>query len=92
MLEQVLSKKLTADDTVSASPGKIWAARLISDGTNAGSVAFRDGGATGAIIWEMNVTSTAGDTEFVQFPHGLSYETDLYADVTTIGSLWVAYT
>ena len=92
MLEQVLSKKLTADDVISASPGKLWAARLLSDGTNAGSVVFRDGGATGTIIWEMNVTSTAGDTEFVQFPHGLSYETSLYADVTTIGSLWVAYT
>ena len=89
---QVLSKKITADGAVSASPGRIWAARLISDGANAGSVVFRDGGATGTIIWEMNVTSTAGDTEFVQFPEGVSFETNLYADVTTIGSLWIAYT
>lgn len=92
MLDQVLSKKLTADGAVSASPGKLWAARLVSDGTNAGTVVLRDGGATGTIIWEMSVTATAGDTEFVQFPQGLSYETSLYADVTTIGSLWVAYT
>ena len=91
-LQQVLSKKLTEDGAVSANPGKMWTFCLLSDGTNAGSVIFKDGGASGTEIWRAQVTATAGDMAVVTFPDGLSYNTSLYADVTNIGSLYVAYT
>jgi len=91
-LQQVKAKKLTADGAVSASPGKIWTICLLSDGSNAGTVVFKDGGASGTEIWKVQVTATAGDMAVVTFPDGLSYGTSLYADVTNIGSLYVAYT
>lgn len=91
-LQQVPSKKLTADGVISATPGKMWAFSLLSDGANAGTVVFKDGGASGAEIWAAQVTATAGDMKTVTFPDGLSYNTSLYADVTDIGSLYVAYT
>ena len=91
-LQQVPSKKLTADGVISATPGKMWTFSLLSDGTNAGTVIFKDGGASGTEIWAAQVTATAGDMKTVTFPDGLSYNTSLYADVTNIGSLYVAYT
>jgi len=89
---QVLAKKLTADGAVSAGPGKVWAVTVISDGANAGSVVLKDGGATGAEMWRIDVPATAGATETVTFPRGLSFETSIYADLTNVAAVYVAYT
>ena len=92
MLEQVLAKKLTAGGVVSASKGKVWTVTVISDGANAGSVVLKDGGASGTELWRIDVPATAGATESVTFPHGLSFSTSIYADISNVAAAYVAYT
>ena len=91
MLAQICSRKLTGDGAVSAGPGKVWAVTVISDGVNAGSVILKDGGATGTEMWRIDVPATAGATESVSFPMGLSFETSIYADLTNVAAVFVAY-
>lgn len=92
MIGQVSAKKLTADGAVKSGRGTVWTVTVISDGSNAGSVVLKDGGATGTEMWRLDVPATAGQSASVTFPMGLSFESSIYADITSITAVYVAYT
>lgn len=62
-------------------------------GVNAGSVVFRDGGASGPILMTMNSPAAAASGVFwLPMPgEGILVETNLYVDLTDVASIMVIY-
>ena len=90
------SKKITADVAVTAvgKKGKVYALTLNS-GTADSKITLKDGATGGTEKWALalNGTTAAGETsESVSFPGGLSFDTDVFADITgTAAVAWVMY-
>jgi len=58
----------------------------------AGTVVLRDGGASGQIKVTLNTLSGATASDYIEFPgEGLLFQTNVYADVTTVASVMVFY-
>ena len=56
----------------------------------AGSVVLRDGGVTGPIKVTLNTLAGATASDYIEFPgQGLLFQTNVYADVTTVASVMV---
>ena len=56
----------------------------------AGTVVLRDGGVTGPIKVTLNTLSGATASDYIEFPgEGLLFQTNVYADVTTVASVMV---
>lgn len=62
-------------------------------GTNAGSVVFRDGGASGPIVMTMNSPTAATSGVFwLPMPgEGILIETNLHATLTDVASVTIIY-
>jgi len=90
--KRVETTTLTGDGAVNSNPGKVWAITINSNGANVGTVVIKDGGSGGTSKWTLLVPATAGSSSSVSFPEGLSCTTSIYADITTVGSVCVAYT
>ena len=62
-------------------------------GASAGSVVFRDGGASGSILMTMNSPAAAASGTFwLPMPgEGILVETNLYVDLTDVASIMVIY-
>ncbi len=62
-------------------------------GTNAGSVVFKDGGASGVTLMTMNSPAAAASGVFwLPMPgEGILVETNLYVDLTDVASIMVIY-
>ena len=70
---------------------RIKAIYIVPTGT-AGSVIFRDGGASGAIKATINTVALATQPTFLLVPaEGLLFETSVYGDVTNVGSVTIFY-
>ena len=64
----------------------------IVPGGTAGSVVFKDGGASGTTRMTINTVASATQPTYVLVPgQGVLFETDVYADVTNIGSVTIFY-
>jgi hypothetical protein len=71
---------------------RIRAIRIIPTASSAGSVVFKDGGATGTTRLTVTVYPASTGPDFMLLPgEGLLFNTDIYADITTIGSVMVFY-
>jgi len=58
----------------------------------AGSVVFKDGGASGTTRLTINTLANSTAPDYVLLPgEGLVFQTNVYVDVTTIGSVMVFY-
>ena len=58
----------------------------------AGSVVFRDGGSGGTIIMTLNSVASATQPTYLLFPgEGVLFSTNVYADVTNIGTVTIFY-
>ena len=58
----------------------------------AGSVVFRDGGSGGTIIMTLNTVASATQPTYLLFPgEGVLFTTNVYADVTNIGTVTIFY-
>ena len=58
----------------------------------AGSVVFRDGGASGTINMTLNTVASATQPTYLLFPgEGVLFTTKVYADVTNIGTVTIFY-
>ena len=58
----------------------------------AGSVVLRDGGVSGPIKVTLNTLAGATASDYIEFPgEGLLFQTNVYADVTTVASVMVFY-
>ena len=93
----LVSQVLTADgqftDQASATIGRarIKAVYMIPSGT-AGSVVFKNGGASGTTVMTLNTVASATQPTYVLFPgEGVLFSTNVYGDVTNIGSVTIFY-
>jgi len=93
----LVSQVLTADgqftDQASATIGRarIKAVYMIPSAT-AGSVVFKNGGASGTTIMTLNTVASATQPTYVLFPgEGVLFSTNVYGDVTSIGSVTIFY-
>ena len=64
----------------------------IVPGSAAGSVVFKDGGANGTTRMTINTVASATQPTYMLMPgQGVLFETNVYADVTNIGSVTIFY-
>jgi len=64
---------------------------IVPSGT-AGSVAFKDGGTSGTTRLTVNTVASATQPTYMLMPgEGLLFSTNIYVDVTDIGSVMVFY-
>ncbi len=67
-------------------------ALYIVPAAGAGSVVFKDGGASGSTKMTVNTLASSTGPYWLLFPgEGLLFQTDVYATVTTVGSVLVMY-
>ena len=58
----------------------------------AGSVVFKDGGASGTTRLTVNTLASSTAPNYLLLPgEGIVFQNDIYVDVTTIGSVMVFY-
>ena len=70
---------------------RVKAVYIVPD-TGAGSVVLRDGGVSGPIKVTLNTLAGATASDYIEFPgEGLLFQTNVYADVTTVASVMVFY-
>jgi hypothetical protein len=59
---------------------------------SAGSVVFKDGGASGTTRMTLNTVGSATQPTYMLLPgEGILFDTSVYVDVTSIGSVMVFY-
>lgn len=59
---------------------------------SAGSVVFKDGGASGTTKMTLNTVASATQPTYMLFPgEGVLFTSDVYVDVTSIGSVMAFY-
>lgn len=70
---------------------RVKAIYIVPSGT-AGSVVFKDGGASGSTKMTVNTVASATQPTYFHLPgEGILFQTNIYVDVTTIGSVMVFY-
>jgi hypothetical protein len=70
---------------------RIKAVYMVPSGT-AGSVVFKDGGASGTTVMTLNTVASATQPTYLVIPsQGVLFSTAVYADVTNIGSVTIFY-
>ena len=70
---------------------RIKSVYIVPTGT-AGSVVFRDGGASGAIVMTLNTVASATQPTYMLIPgQGLLFVTNVHGTVTSIGSVTIFY-
>ena len=91
------SAVLTADGQITDQNGntlgrsRIKGIYIVPSGT-AGSVVFKDGGSSGVTRITINTVASATQPTYLLLPgEGILFQTNIYADVTTIGSVMVFY-
>lgn len=91
------SQVLTADgqftNQASATIGRarIKAVYIVPSAT-AGSIVFKDGGTSGTTVLTINTVASATQPTYLILPgEGVLFSTNIYADVTSIGSVTIFY-
>jgi len=91
------SQVLTADgqftNQASATIGRarIKAVYIVPSAT-AGSIVFKDGGTSGTTVLTLNTVASATQPTYLILPgEGVLFSTNIYADVTSIGSVTIFY-
>ena len=70
---------------------RVRAVYIVPSGT-AGSVVFKDGGTSGSARLTVNTVASATQPTYMLMPgEGMLFSTNVYADVTSIGSVMVFY-
>jgi len=92
-----VSQVLTADgqftDQASATIGRarVKAVYIIPSAT-AGSVVFKNGGASGTTIMTLNTVASATQPTYVLFPgEGVLFSTNVHGTVANVGSVTIFY-
>jgi len=88
--------RTTDGQMLDQSGGNITRARVkavyIVPAAGAGSVVLRDGGVSGPVKVTLNTLAGATASDYIEFPgEGLLFQTNIYADVTTVASVMVFY-
>ena len=90
MQTDVLSATATADGTMVSGPARIKGI-LITTTSSAGSVVLKDGGASGTTKLTLNTPAVAEMFNALLPAEGIRFTTDVYVDVTNVGSVTVFY-
>ena len=70
---------------------RVKAIYIVPSGT-AGSVALKDGGASGTTIATINTVASATQPTYLLFPgEGLLFRSDVYGTLTSVGTVTVFY-
>lgn len=93
----LVSPPLTADGQfTNQTPTALGRTRVkavyIVPTATAGSVVFKDGGASGTTVMTLNTVASATQPTYLIFPgEGVLFSTNVYGDVTNIGSVTIFY-
>lgn len=83
---------LLADQAGNALGRNRVKAIYIVPAAGAGSVVFKDGGASGTVKATINTLASSTAPNYILMPgEGLLFQTNIYVDVTDIGSVMVFY-
>ena len=91
------SVPLTADGQfTNQTPANLGRTRIkavyIVPAATAGSVVFKNGGSGGTTVLTLNTVASATQPTYLLFPgEGVLFSTDVYGDVTNIGSVTIFY-
>jgi hypothetical protein len=89
MSSDVKAKKITATGALAVGPARIKGLSFVQPGTP-GSIVVRDGGATGAVLLDLDLTSTS--TSYIDLPHdGIRSVADPHLTLTVVTSVTVIY-
>ncbi|NBS24512.1 MAG: hypothetical protein EBS78_11220 [Altererythrobacter sp.] len=98
MQTDVLASQARTDDgqLLDQAGNTIGRARIksvyIVPAAGAGSVVFKDGGASGTTKITINTLASSSSPNYMLLPgEGVLFTTNIYVDVTTIGSVMVFY-
>lgn len=87
MQTDVSATHLAASGTVSENPQRLRSVSYRGDGT-AGYIRFRDGGASGRLLLELDVGTSDTFTIYVLIPaEGIKFSTDIYADLSHVSAI-----
>ena len=91
------SVPLTADGqftnqaTAALGRTRVKAVYIVPSGT-AGSIVFKNGGASGTTVMTLNTVASATQPTYLLLPgEGVLFATNVYGDVTSIGSVTIFY-
>lgn len=91
MQTDVQSTHLTASGVVSANGARLKAVSYRGDG-QAGSILFKDGGASGTTLLELDVGTSDTFTIYILIPgEGVRFPTNIYATLTHVGAITAFY-
>lgn len=91
MQTDVSATHLTADGAVSATPARLKAVSYRGDGS-AGSIVFKNGGASGTTLLTLDVGTSDTFTIYILLPgEGIRFSESIYADVTHVSALTAFY-
>ena len=87
----VSSASNTASATYVSGPARLTAVYFTGT-ANAGSITFRDGGASGDVKLTLQSIANATAPTYMLIPgEGIRFSTDLYANLTNVAALTVIY-
>jgi hypothetical protein len=90
MQTDVLSAVATADGTMVSGRNRLKGVVLTAT-TTAGSVVFKDGGASGTARLTINTPAVADFHDIFIPGEGILFSTDIYVDVTNVSSVTIFY-
>jgi hypothetical protein len=83
--------QFTDQATNNLSRTRVKSVYIVPSGT-AGSVVFKDGGSGGSTVMTINTVASATQPTYMLMPgQGVLFQTNVYADVTNIGSVTIFY-
>jgi len=99
MQTDVLASAIRTDDGVlnnqagdAIARARVKAIRIVPTASTAGSVVFKDGGASGATRLTVNIFAGTTGADYMLLPgEGLLFSTNIYVDVSTVASVMVFY-
>jgi len=91
MQTDVLATHLTASGTVSANRGRLKAVSYRGSGLD-GSLIFKNGGASGTTLLELDVGTSDSFTIYVILPgEGILFQNSIYAALTNVSAITAFY-
>lgn len=91
MQTDILSTHLTASGTVSANRNRLKAVSYRGNGLD-GSLIFKNGGASGTTLLELDVGTSDSFTTYVILPgEGILFQNNIYAALTNVSAITAFY-
>ena len=81
MQTDVMAKSMAASGSVFGSRARVRGA-LVEPGTGAGSVVFKDGGASGTTLFTINTIANGEPFSVIIPAEGVLFKTDIYTTLT----------